>query len=133
MTSLWRTGCRAYCHPYYYAPAATAWLSRDVKRSTPTQHPTIPWSSLLRQRTRQCSTLQLTQQGWGNYQEPSGSLSLYGYGTSLSRRHDGKGSLLQSGQVRAGAPTSQGSTQREWKQCPHGRLRTWKRRWEVAS
>jgi len=35
----------------------------DVKRSTPTQQPTIPWSSLLRQRPRQCSTLQLTQQG----------------------------------------------------------------------
>ena len=50
--------------------------SRDVKRSTPTQQPTIPWSSLLRQRPRQCSTLQLTQQGWGDYQELSCSLSL---------------------------------------------------------
>ena len=39
--------------------------SRDVKRSTPTQQPTIPWPSLLRQRPRQCSTLQLTQQGGG--------------------------------------------------------------------
>jgi len=38
---------------------------RDVKRGTPTQQPTIPWSSLLRQRPRQCSTLQLTQQGGG--------------------------------------------------------------------
>ena len=42
---------------------------KDVKISTPTQHPTIPWSSLLRQRPRHCSTLQMTQQGWGNYQE----------------------------------------------------------------
>ena len=46
-----------------------------MKRSTSTQQPTIPWSSLLRQRPRQCSTLQLTQQGWGNYQELSCSLS----------------------------------------------------------
>jgi len=35
--------------------------SKDVKRNTPTQQPTIPWLSLLRQRPRQCSTLQLTQ------------------------------------------------------------------------
>jgi len=43
-----------------------AWFEsqpRDVKRSTLTQQPTIPWSSLLRQRPRQRSTLQLTQQG----------------------------------------------------------------------
>ena len=32
--------------------------TKDVKRSTLTQQPTIPWSSLLRQRP----TLQLTQQ-----------------------------------------------------------------------
>jgi len=49
--------------------------AKDVKRSTPTQQPTIPWSSLVRQRTRQCSTLQLTQQGRANYQELSCSLS----------------------------------------------------------
>ena len=36
--------------------------AKDVERSTPTQQPTIPWSSLLRQRPWQCSTLQLTQQ-----------------------------------------------------------------------
>jgi len=48
---------------------------KDVKRSTPTQQPTIPWSSLLQQRPRQCSTLRLTPQGWGNYQELSCSLS----------------------------------------------------------
>jgi len=48
---------------------------KNAKRSTPTQHPTTPWSSLLRQRPRQCSTLLLTQQGWGNYQELSCSLS----------------------------------------------------------
>ena len=47
---------------------------KDVKISTPTQHPTIPWSSLLRQRPRQCLSLQLTQQGWRNYQEISSGL-----------------------------------------------------------
>ena len=46
-------------------------VPKDVKRSTPTQQPTIPWSSLLRQCPRQRLTLQLTQQGWGNYQELS--------------------------------------------------------------
>jgi len=51
--------------------------SKDVKRSTPTQQPTIPWSSLLRQRPRQCSRLQLTQQGWENYQQLFCSLSPY--------------------------------------------------------
>jgi len=48
----------------------------DVQISTPTQQPTNPWSSLLRQRPRQCLTLQLTQQGCGKYQELSCSLSL---------------------------------------------------------
>ena len=42
--------------PSLSAPPAVA-LPKDVKRSTPTQQPTIPWSSLLRQRPRQCSTL----------------------------------------------------------------------------
>jgi len=51
-------------------------LAKDVKRSTQTQQPTIPWPSLLRQRPRQCSTLQRTQLGWGNYQELSCSLTL---------------------------------------------------------
>jgi len=52
------------------------YIPRVVKRSTPTQQPTLLWSSLLRQRPRQCSTLQLTQQSWGNYQELSRSLSI---------------------------------------------------------
>ena len=47
----------------------------DVKRSTPTQQPTIPWSSLLRQRPRQCSTLQLTQ--------PSSILQVSGFVASF--------------------------------------------------
>jgi len=55
----------------------------DVTRSTPTQQPTIPWSRLLRQRPRQCCTLQLTQQDWGNYQELSCSLSIDCFGLVL--------------------------------------------------
>ena len=69
------TQANIYCthtHTQIHTQAST-----DVKRSVPTQQPTIPWSSLLRQRPRQCSTLQLTQQGWGNYQELSCSLSTY--------------------------------------------------------
>ena len=36
------------------------WVPKDVKRSTPTQQPTIPWSSLLQQSPWQCRTLQLS-------------------------------------------------------------------------
>ena len=53
--------------------------AKDMNGSTPTQQSTIPWSSLLRQHPRQCSTLQLSQQGWGNYQELSCSLSIGPY------------------------------------------------------
>ena len=64
-------------------------VAKDVKRSTPTQQPTIPWSSLLRQRPRQCSTLQLTQQDWENYQEISCSLSVASFAKdqTTKRRH----------------------------------------------
>ena len=52
---------------------------KDAKRSTPTQQPPTPWSSLLRQRPRQCLTLQLTHQGWRNYQKLSCSVSTCTY------------------------------------------------------
>jgi len=75
---------RAQSHPMWFERIgkeirfnlSSKGITRDAKRNTPTQQPTILWSSLLRQRPRQCSTLQLTQQGWGNYQELSCSLSL---------------------------------------------------------
>jgi len=54
-----------YVHFSFYIPHGVQLTPRGyrqghmpgpLKRSTPTQQPTIPWSSLLRQRPRQCST-----------------------------------------------------------------------------
>jgi len=76
-------------------------MSKHVQRSTPTQQPTIPWSSLLRQRPRQCLTLRLTQQGWENYQELSCSLSISYLGLVVGEL-GGVGLLERSGQGRDG-------------------------------